>query len=501
MSKKEKKHLLRIIIVVLLVILIYLLNLDNHFKLIFIIPYVIIAYDIFLSSFKSIKYGNIFNEKFLMIIATIGAFFLGEYIEAVAVMAFYQLGELFESISVGKSRKSIEELMNIKPETATLLKAGKEVVIDPEEIVIADHIIVKPGEKIPIDGTIIKGSTTINSQALTGESLPESKIIGDKVLSGSVNIEGIIIIEASSLYSDSTVAKILALVEESTDNKAKIENFITRFAKYYTPIVVLLALVVAFILPLLLNQAFDKWIYRALMFLVVSCPCALVISVPLSFFGGIGSASRQGVLIKGSNYLEVLANVKKVVFDKTGTLTEGNFRIVAIHPERYSKDDLLRIAAYGEAYSLHPIARAIAKAYKHEIIKEKIADVKEISGKGVVSIIEGKKYFIGNEKLMDSINVLWHECHRSGTIIHISLEDEYLGHIVINDIPKSTSKKAIQELKHMNIKNISMLTGDKKQVAKQVAQELDIDNVYAELLPQDKVKIIESMLGKEKELL
>lgn len=496
MSKKHKKRLIRIIIAaVLTAVIIFLPIKNNRLSLaLYALPYLICGSDVVLSAFRNIIHGRVFDEKFLMTVATFGAAALGDYKEAVAVMLFYQIGELFQGIAVGKSRKNIAALMDIKPETATVLRDGNEITVSPDEVKTGELIVVRPGEKIPLDGVITDGATTVGTAALTGESMPTDKTAGQKVISGSVNLSGVITVKTESEYHNSTVAKILELVENSSSKKAKTENFITRFAKYYTPAIVFSALALAFIPPLFTDGNRFKWIERALIFLVVSCPCALVISVPLSFFGGIGGASKKGVLIKGANYLEILAKVGTVVFDKTGTLTKGNFKVTAVHPENITEEELIDIAAAAEIYSNHPIADAIINAGKGRIDSSRISSVKEHSGMGIEAVIDQKKVFVGNGKLMDFAGSNWHDCHKIGTVIHISKENEYLGHIVITDEIKSDSAPTVSGLKKMGIKKTVMLTGDRREIAEFVGKETGIDEVKAELMPDAKVKAVEELM-------
>ena len=431
-----------------------------------------------------------------MAVATLGAIASQDYNEACAVMIFYQIGELFQGIAVGKSRRDIAALMDIRPDTANVLRDGVEQEVSPEEVAVGETIVVKPGEKIPLDGEVIEGSTAVNTAALTGESLPQDKNVGDKVISGSINMTGVIKVRTTSEFGESTVARVLELVENSASKKAKVENFITRFARYYTPCVVIAALILAIIPPLFVGNWWD-WVNRALTFLVVSCPCALVVSVPLSFFGGIGGASRKGILIKGSNYLETLSKVNTAVFDKTGTLTKGSFAVTAIHPAKVSNDELLDIAAVAECNSNHPIAQSIVAAHKGHINPERVSSVKEIAGRGVEAVIDGRTIYVGNSKLMDDVHADWHECHHVGTVIHIAENGKYLGHIVISDEPKPDSKKAIQQLKALGVKKVVMLTGDSRKVAENVANELGVDEVRAELLPADKVTEVEKLLESD----
>lgn len=496
MRRKQKVLLSKIIISSVLFVVAYLLPYENEvWKLVFFaIPYLIVGYRVLWSAIRNIIRGQLFDEQFLMALATLGAFGIKEYPEAVAVMLFYQIGELFQGIAVGKSRKSISELMDIRPDFANVLRGRKEIKVSPEEVSIGETIIIKPGEKIPLDGEIIDGFTTVNTSALTGESLPSDKELGDNVISGCVNLTGVIKVKVKSEFGESTVAKILDLVENSSAKKARTESFITRFAKYYTPCVVMGALFLALIPPIFFAQDFNKWLERSLIFLVVSCPCALVISVPLSFFGGIGGASRKGILIKGANYLENLSKVKTVVFDKTGTLTHGNFAVSAIHPDKMSEEKLLDVTALAESYSNHPIANSIVKAHGGHIDKSRIGSISEISGLGIKAVIDGKKVYVGNSKLMEKIGAKWHECHKSGTVVHIAIEREYQGHIVISDTIKSDAKEAIAQLKNNGITKTVMLTGDIKSVGEAVGKELGIDEIHTELLPADKVVAVEKLL-------
>ena len=497
MSRKQKTVLARIIISAVLCVVAGLLPIEGVWKfLAFSVPYLVIGYDVLWGAVRNIIHGQVFDEQFLMAIATLGAFAIEDYPEAAAVMLFYQVGELFQSIAVGKSRKSISALMDICPEYAVVLRDGEEVTVPPEEVGIGEVLIIKPGEKIPLDGEITEGSTTVNTAALTGESLPVDKTVGDRVISGTINLSGVIKVKAQSLYEESTVSKILELVENSAEKKARAENFITRFARYYTPCVVIGAVLLAVIPPLFFSQEWSMWINRALIFLVVSCPCALVVSVPLSFFGGIGGASREGILIKGANYLETLSKVDTVVFDKTGTLTKGTFAVNAIHPQNMTEAQLLDIAAAAESYSTHPVGESIVAAHKGHIDKTRIGEVEELAGMGLRAVIDGKTFFVGNGALMDKVGAGWHDCHLAGTVIHIAESSEYLGHIVINDEIKPDSKVAVAGLKELGIKNTVMLTGDTERVAKSVGEEVGIDSVCAKLLPAQKVEKVEELLSQ-----
>ncbi len=495
MSRKQKLTLIRIIISAAGLIAAALLPLNGALKLAaFLVPYLIIGWDVIFSALRNIAHGQLFDEQFLMSVATVGALALGEYTEAAAVMLFYQTGELFQSIAVGKSRKSIAALMDIRPDSATVIRDEKEYTVSPEEVAAGETLIVRPGEKIPLDGTVLSGKSSVDTAALTGESLPRDIAEGDRVVSGTVNLSGVITLKAESVFCESTVSKILDLVENSSAKKAKAENFITRFARYYTPIVVGLALLLAVIPPLVTGGNWVGWIQRALVFLVVSCPCALVISVPLSFFGGIGGASKKGILIKGANYMEVLAHIKTIVFDKTGTLTKGIFKVMAIHPETISEEALLDIAAAAESYSKHPIAESIINAHKGHIDPSRIGRVTEYAGLGIEAQIDGRDIFAGNGRLMDKAGADWHDCHITGTVIHISEGAEYLGHIVISDEIKPDSKEAVIALKSLGVSKTVMLTGDRKEIGEAVGKELGIDEIRTGLLPSDKVAAVEELL-------
>ena len=464
--------------------------------ILYVSAYLVVGADVLFGAVRNILHGQVFDERFLMTLATVGAFVIGEYPEAVAVMLFYQVGELFQSMAVGKSRKSIAALMDIRPDSATVLRGGEEITVFPDEVEKGETIIVKPGEKIPLDGIILKGSTAVNTAALTGESLPCDKFEGDTVLSGSVNISGVIEVETSGVFAESTVSKILALVENSAEKKAKSENFITKFAKYYTPAVVIGAVLLALI-PSLITGNWAEWVKRALVFLVVSCPCALVISVPLSFFGGIGGASRRGILVKGANYLEALAKPGSVIFDKTGTLTEGKFEVTAVHPEQMSESELLDIAALAESYSSHPIAESIIRAHGGDIDKNRISEVRERAGYGVEGVLGGRKIYVGNALLMKEANAEYRDCHISGTIIHIAYEDEYLGHIVVSDIIKPDAAEAISELKKLGAAKTVILTGDGKKAAEEVGIKVGADEVKSGLLPEQKVEEAEKIIEEK----
>ena len=504
--------LTRIIIAAALLIVLHFIPITGIPRFIcYLAIYLEIGYDILKKAFKGIKNGQVFDENFLMAIATVGAFGLavyeksGDYNEAIAVMLFYQIGELFQSYAVGKSRRNISELMDIRPDYANIEKDGKLEQVDPDEVEIGSVIVVQPGEKVPIDGVIMEGSTTLNTSALTGESLPRNAKPGDEIISGCINMTGVLKIRTTKEFGESTVSKILELVENSSSRKSRSENFISKFARYYTPAVCYGALALAF-LPPLINLLFlhnpaqwGQWIYRALTFLVISCPCALVISIPLSFFAGIGGASNAGVLVKGSNYLETLAQTKYVVFDKTGTLTKGVFEVAGVHHNTMEEAKILEYAALAESFSTHPISRSLKNAYGKEIDRNRVTDVEEISGNGVTAKVDGVSVAVGNAKLMKRIGVEAVECHQVGTVIHVAIDGAYAGHILIADVPKPTSKEAITNLKKHGIKETVMLTGDIDKVARQVAGELGVDCVYSELLPADKVTKVEELLAKKTE--
>lgn len=494
------KRLWRIIIGAAVLATAVLLSLNNEWLQIalFIISYIIVGGDVVKRAVKNIFKGQVFDENFLMSIATIGAFFIGEYPEGVAVMLFYQVGELFQSYAVGKSRKSIASLMDIRPDYANVKKGDGLVKVDPDEVQIGDIIVIKAGEKIPLDGKVIEGSSMIDTSALTGESVPREVEVGSDILSGCININGVITAEVTKEFGESTVSKILDLVENASSKKSNSEQFITKFARYYTPVVVIIAVFLAIIPPLVIDGAtFSDWIYRALAFLVVSCPCALVISIPLSFFGGIGGASKKGVLVKGSNYLEALAETEIVVFDKTGTLTKGVFNVQEIHPEGVSKEELLELTAHAESYSNHPISLSLKRAYSKEIDNGRISDVEEISGHGVIATVDGKKVMAGNIKLMKMMDIPYFKGELIGTIVHVAVNNKYIGYIVIADEVKEDSAQAIKELKAANIKQTVMLTGDNKSIGSKVAKELGLDKVYAELLPADKVEKLEELFSQK----
>ena len=495
MSKKQKKTLVRIILSAVLLVAAALIPVDGIVKLVlFLIPYAVIGWDVLWKAIRNIAHGQVFDENFLMAIATVGAFALGEYPEGVAVMLFYQVGELFQSYAVGRSRQSIAALMDIRPDYANIEQDGKLVQVDPEDVAVGDTIVIKAGEKIPLDGVVLEGSSAVDTAALTGESLPRDVNPGDDVVSGCINQSGLLKVRVTKVFGESTVAKILDLVENSSSKKARAENFITRFARYYTPVVVIGAVLLAVLPPLLFGGDWSDWLQRALIFLVISCPCALVISVPLSFFGGIGGASKQGILVKGSNYLEALAKTETVVFDKTGTLTKGTFRVTAVHPDRISEGELLELAALAESYSEHPISRSLREAYQKPVDASRVTDVEEISGHGVRAKVDGHDVYAGNGKWMDRIGASWRNCHRTGTVVHVAVDGEYAGHIVISDAVKPDAAAAIEALKREGVKKTVMLTGDVKAVGEAVAREIGIDEVHAELLPGDKVDQVERLL-------
>ena len=499
MTKRQKITLIRIIVSGVLLAAAYLLPLEGWWRLpAFVVPYLLVGYDVLWNAVRNIGHGQIFDENFLMCIATIGAFALQEFPEAVFVMLFYQVGELFQSYAVGKSRRSISQLMDICPDYANIRRDGELVQVEPDEVQIGDIIVVKPGEKVPLDGVVAGGSSSLDTAALTGESLPRSIAEGDEVISGCINLEGLLEVRVTKEFGQSTVSKILELVENSASKKAKTENFITKFARFYTPCVVAAAVLLAVIPPLLFGGVWGEWIERALIFLVISCPCALVISVPLSFFGGIGGASRLGILIKGGNYFEALAKAETVVFDKTGTLTKGVFRVTALHPENCTKEELLETATLAESYSDHPIARSVKEAYGKAVEQSRAVDVKELAGRGISAVIDGKKVLAGNDKLMKESDIPCHPCHKTGTSVHVAADGVYLGHIVISDEIKEDSKAAIQLLKTAGVNKTVMLTGDETAVGEAVAEELGIDEAYTKLLPADKVERVESLLNGNK---
>lgn len=511
MNKKQKKMLVRIIISLILVVVFSGLPIDEHQKFgtylrfgLFMIPYLIIGHDILKKALKGIRNKQVFDENFLMAVATIGAILLGDYTEGTAVMLFYQIGELFQGYAVGKSRRNISELMDIRPDYANVEQDGKLEQVDPDEVEIGTIIVVQPGEKVPIDGVITEGTSTLNTSALTGESLPRNAKVGDEVISGCINMTGLLKIRTTKEFGKSTVSKILELVENSSSRKSKSENFISKFAKYYTPAVCYGALALAIIPPIVLlimgkPAMWGDWIYRALTFLVISCPCALVISIPLSFFAGIGGASNQGVLVKGSNYLETLAQTKYVVFDKTGTMTQGVFEVSGIHHNEMADEKLIEYAALAECSSSHPISKSLQKAYGKPIDRNRVTDIEEISGNGVIAKVDGVSIAAGNAKLMKRLGISYQECHHVGTVVHMAVDGKYAGHILISDIVKPHAKEAIAELKKAGITKTVMLTGDSKRVADQVAADLGIQEVYSELLPADKVSKVEELLSKKTE--
>lgn len=507
MTKKQKTMLYRIILAAIVYIPLFvmdhkeMLEYDTQIPvrfLLFMIPYLIIGWDIIYRAVRNISHGQVFDENFLMCIATFGAIGVKQYSEAVAVMLFYQVGELFQSYAVSRSRQSISDMMDICPEYANIEQDGQLVQVDPDEINIGDIIVVKAGERIPLDGVVISGSSFVDTSALTGESVPREVGEGSDIISGCVNGSGLLKVRVTKEFEDSTVAKILELVENASSKKAKVENFITKFAKYYTPIVVCAAALLAVIPPLLIGEPFSKWVARACIFLVISCPCALVISVPLGFFGGIGAASRQGVLVKGSNYLEVLSEMKTIVFDKTGTLTKGEFTVSKLYPNGIGEKELLEIAALAEGYSAHPVAGALKAAYKKELEMERVTDTQEIPGHGIKATIDGVTVYAGNAKLMEKEGIWFEENHDIGTVVYLAKEDLYLGSIVISDTVKPEAKKAIKELKESGVTKTVMLTGDRKAVGEAVAKELGIDQVYTDLLPGDKVDKVEALLEEVK---
>ena len=495
-----KKKGFKIIIALVLFFIALIINFSSKWinNTIFIISYIIVGFEIVRKAIRNIARGKVFDENFLMTVATIGAFGIGEFPESAAVMLFYQVGELFQSYAVDKSRKSISSLMNIRPDFANVERNGKLEKVDPDDVKIGEVIVVKPGEKVPLDGYIVEGKSSLDTKALTGESLPRELVEGAEVLSGCINLNGVIKVEVTKEYGESTVSKILDLVENASSKKSKSENFITKFARYYTPIVVIIAVILAVLPPLIIkNATFSDWLYRALSFLVVSCPCALVISIPLSFFGGIGAASKMGILIKGSNYLEAIANTEIVVFDKTGTLTEGVFEVQKVEAIDISKEELLKIAAYSENYSNHPIALSVKKAFGKTIDEKQIINTQELSGHGIVAKIGEQDVLVGNEKLMNERQIEFTKCNDIGTILYVAVERKYVGYIVISDKIKEDSIKAIENLKKNSIKQTVMLTGDRNNVGESVAKALGLDKVYTELLPDGKVEKVESLL-KEK---
>ena len=516
MNKKQKKNLIRIIITSVILVGLHFVPAKGLVRFgLYLIPYLIIGYDILIKAFKGIKNRQAFDESLLMAIATIGAIALalyssGDYVEAIAVMLFYQVGEWFQSYAVGRSRKSISDLMDIAPDYANIEgEDGELEEVDPDDVEIGTVIVVKPGEKVPIDGLVVEGHSSLDTAALTGESLPRDVVEGSEVISGCINLNGLIKVRTTKEFGESTASKILELIEDAGSRKSKSENFITKFARVYTPIVVYAAIGLAIVPPLVsmafgLNANWGSWIYRALTFLIVSCPCALVISIPLSFFAGLGAASKKGVLVKGSNYMETLSNTRTVVFDKTGTLTKGSFAVTAVHPEELDEEELLHMAAHVERYSTHPIAQSLRDAYAHEKDDCSVENIEEVAGHGIKATINGKTVCVGNSKMMESIGADWKPCHHVGTIIHVAIDGRYEGHIVISDVPKEGSKEAIASLKKNGIRQTVMLTGDSKEVADHVGSELGLDIIKSQLLPQDKVSEVERLLDdrdSEKEIL
>ena len=506
MNKKQKLMLIRIIISLLMMVALFFIPSSGALRLVlYIIPYLIVGYDILIKAFKGIIRGQVLDECFLMATATVGAFALaiyensGDYTEAIAVMLFYQIGELFQSYAVGKSRKNITELMDIRPDYANIEKDGKLEKVDPDDVGIGSTIIVQPGEKVPIDGIVIEGNSTLNTAALTGESLPREVQSGDEIISGSINITGLLKIKTTKEFGESTVSKILDLVENASSRKSKSEDFISKFARIYTPAVCIGALLLAILPPVVriavgLDAAWESWIYRALTFLVISCPCALVISIPLSFFAGLGGSSNAGILVKGSNYMETLSKTKIVVFDKTGTLTQGVFAVNGIHHNTIENEKIIEYAALAESSSSHPIAKSLQKEYGREIDRTRVSDVQEISGKGIIATVDGHTVACGNEGLMEYLSIRSIPCHSSGTIVHVAIDGAYTGHIVISDVVKPNAAEAIRKLRAAGIRKTVMLTGDRKATAEKIAKELGIEEVYSELLPSDKVEKVENIL-------
>ena len=511
MSKKQKIMLWRILISIAMLIALGFSPVQGYLKFIlYMVVYLIIGYDILLKALKGIKNRQMFDESFLMTVATVGAIALGlyksgDYTEAVAVMLFYQIGEWFQSYAVGKSRRNISELMDIRPDYANLEQNGKITKVDPDEVGIGSIIVINPGEKVPIDGILVQGSSSLNTAALTGESLPRDVSVGDEIVSGSINLTGVIRIQTTKDFGESTVSKILDLVENASSRKSKSEDFISKFARIYTPVVCIAALILAIVPPLArmlvlnLEPMFDDWIYRALTFLVISCPCALVISIPLSFFAGIGGSSREGILIKGSNYMETLSKTKYVVFDKTGTLTQGVFEVNGVHHSKLEPQKVIELAAAAECSSSHPISKSLQKAYGKLIDRKRVGSITELSGKGIIAEVDGHNVAVGNAKLMDHVGVVAIPCHQVGTIVHVAIDNEYAGHIIISDIIKPHAKEAVSELKRAGVEKTVMLTGDAKAVANQVASTLGIDEVYSELLPEGKVQKVEDLISRKPE--
>ena len=513
MTSKQKKMLYRIITAFVLFVVLMVLEHTGVLEqlpsqwlvfLIYLIPYLVIGYDIVYKAVRNISHGQVFNENFLMMVATFGAFGVKEYSEAVAVMLFYQVGELFQNYAVGKSRQSISDMMNICPEYANIEEDGVLTQVDPDDVEVGTIIVVKPGERIPLDGIVTEGTSMIDTAALTGESVPRRATVGDEIISGCVNGSSTIKVKVTKAFEDSTVARILELVENASSKKAKVENFITRFAKYYTPVVTIGAVILAILPPLILGGGWADWIQRACIFLVISCPCALVISVPLGFFGGIGASSKIGILVKGSNYLEAVAEMTTIVFDKTGTLTKGEFKVSEVQPSAdknntIGKEELLEIAAYGEGYSNHPIANSIREAYGKTLSMERVTDTEEIAGHGIHTFIDGREVYLGNAKLMDAQNIAYTENKTAGTVVYVVCNNVFAGSIVISDTVKEGSKDAIRDMKQVGVKKTVMLTGDRQAAADAVAAELGIDEVHAELLPADKVGQVEKLLGAQNE--
>ena len=509
MTKKQKKMLLRIIIAAVMLVALYFLPVTGWLRLgLYLVTYLVIGYDILKKAGQGIANGRVFDENFLMAVATVGAFALaiyeksGDYNEAIAVMLFYQVGELFQSYAVGKSRKNISALMDIRPDYANIEQDGKLVQVDPDEVAVGTVIVVQPGEKAPIDGVVVEGSSTLNTSALTGESLPRDVHEGDEIISGCINMTGVLKIRTTKAFGESTVSKILELVENSSSRKSRSEDFIAKFARIYTPVVCYSALALAVLPPVIrlvggMDSQWEQWIYRALTFLVTSCPCALVVSIPLSFFAGIGGASHEGILIKGSNYLETLSQVKTVVFDKTGTLTRGVFEVTAVHHSDMDEQKLLEYAALAECASSHPISKSLQRAYGKAIDRSRVTDIQELSGHGVTAVVDGHPVAAGNSKLMEQLGIPYHDCHSVGTIIHMAVDGQYAGHIVISDVVKPHAKEAVEALHKAGVEKTVMLTGDAKKVADAVAAELGVDEVHSELLPGDKVDKVESLLAQQ----
>lgn len=511
-EESPKKKIIKIVVATILLISAYIVEKKTALStwqllLIYLIPYLIVGFETLKEAFEGVAHGDMFNEHFLMSIATIGALCIGflpgaetQFPEAVFVMLFFQVGELFEGYAEGRSRDSISRLMEIRPDTATVMRGGVEIVVSPEQVFVGETIVVRPGERIPLDGRVVEGESSLDTSALTGESVPRDVAPGDEVLSGCVNVSGVIKIETSKTYSEGTVTKILEMVENANGRKSKSEAFITRFARVYTPVVVVCAVLLAVVPPLFSGSflsSFSTWLYRALMFLVVSCPCALVISVPLSFFGGIGGASRKGILVKGANYIDALSNIGTVVFDKTGTLTRGVFTVESVHPESIAEEQLLHLAAHVEHFSTHPIGAALRNAFPDEATDGcEISEIEEIAGQGICATVQGRRVAVGNSKLMDTVGVKWHDCHLSGTVVHVAVDGEYAGHVIINDTVKEDSEEAVQRLEELGVGKVVMLTGDRRKTAEDIARKLGVKEVHCELLPADKVAIVESLSGE-----